>query len=207
MKCFINDYVYIVVKNELKHPKPLAQSFKANEPSGVYVSIWLYSIRMWPSHSMLSMKVLRGTSCVTRSTMLVLWCVCGGSGVTEVWRKRGGVGRGSWNCDWRHLVIITHLCSNLDFFRTHSPPGLLFYVLFLSSPLCAKLSYIRHWHVFPELVLLLIRLVLENQTKHDTALHHLAWWCHDIINTLLQLRPHLPPSTCQGLVSHGQVCV
>lgn len=30
------------------------------------------------------MKVLRGTSCVTRSPVLVLCCVSGGSGVTEV---------------------------------------------------------------------------------------------------------------------------
>lgn len=76
----------------------------------------------------------------------------------------------------------------------------------LSSHLCANLLHILRWHVFPKLVLLLIRLVLENQTKHDTAL---AWWCHDVMNTtltLLTLCPHLP-SMCQSLVSHKQVCV
>lgn len=128
------------------------------------------------------MKVLRGTSCVTRSPVLVLCCVSGGSGVTEVWRERRGTGQRSWNCDWRHVVITTHLRTNLDFSWTHS----LFCVPFLSSLLCASLSSILHWHVLPELVLLLIRLALENQTEHDTALHHLAWWCHDVINTLLE---------------------
>lgn len=78
---------------------------------------------------------------------------------------------------------------------------------FLSSQLCANLSYILHWHVLPKLVLLLIRLPLENQTKHDTALHHLAWWCHDVINILLTLRPHLPPGMCQRLVTQWQVYV
>lgn len=43
------------------------------------------------------------------------------------------------------------------------------------------------WRVFPALAFVLLQLVLENQTKHDTALHHPLWWCH-IINT--PLGPH-----------------
>lgn len=128
--------------------------------------------------------------CHEEHSVSVVVCVWGGGqGSLRCEGREGGTGRGSWNRDWRHLVIIPHLRSNLDFFRTHSPPGLLFYVLFLSSPSCANLSYILHWHVFPGLVLLLIPLVLENQTKHDTALHHLAWWCHDIINTPAKTAP------------------
>lgn len=161
---------------------------------------------MWPLHCRSSMKVLRGASRHRRASVSAVgwerwhWTVKGKKGTR--W--------GSWDYDWRHLVTITNSHSTPGFFQTHSPPGLLFHVFFFpSAHTCANLRYILRWHVFPKLVLLLIRLVLENQTKHDTALHYLAWWCHDVMNTtltLLTLCPHLP-SMCQSLVSHKQVCV
>lgn len=61
----LNDTVYVICIYILVKKNLLAQPFKANEPSGEHVL---------PSSIML-MKVLSGTSCVTRSTMLVLWHV------------------------------------------------------------------------------------------------------------------------------------
>lgn len=114
-----------------------------------------------------------------------------------------GIEGGRWS---RPLKLwLTAPCYNYTLSSEHIHSWVITcYALFPSSPSCANLSYVLHWHVFPDLVLVRIQLVLENQTKHDTALHHLAWWCHDIINTLLKLCPTFFP-TC--LVSHEHVGV
>ena len=115
-----------------------------------------------------------------------MWAV---SMVTEVWRKE----RWCWNYDWQHLLITTHLSVQTWL----SPRHRLGY-----SFTIANMSYMLDWHVFPDLVP--IQPELENQTKHDSALHHRAWWCHDILNTLLQLSPTSPPI---HLLGHVRVCL
>lgn len=69
---------------------------------------------MWSSFSTLSLKLLKGTPCVTRSTILVLWHV--------------GCVNGHWGVKKREVVLklwltapsykYTLICSDLDLFQT-----------------------------------------------------------------------------------------
>lgn len=143
------------------------------------------------------MQVLSSTSCVTKKhNVSVVACVEGCQQSLGCEGREGVLGRERCNCEWQHLVIITHFLPNTF------TPELLLYVLF---PL--YLHLIRPWHVFTDLVLVLIQLALENQTRHDIALHHLAWWCHNSINTLVRTVPHLLARVFGELLACGCVFV
>lgn len=139
-----------------------------------------------------NLHVLYGTDCI--SNVNVMWpshCMLSMTVLRGAsWHKETSVSAVRWG-------------------ERHSPPGLLFYVFFPRLTLVRQSPLYPPLDVFPKLVLLLIQLALENQTKHDTALHYLAWWCHYVMNitlTLWTLWPHLP-SICQRLVRCKQVCL
>lgn len=148
------------------------------------------------------MQVLRGTSCVTRSPVLVLCCVSGG--VRGHWGVKGEKGHRSTELK----LWLTARCYNYT--PTHKPGFLLnTFIILCSFPL---LTVVRQSQLNPPLTCFARAGVVANtvsagkpnRTWHSTPSPGLMMsWCHKY-PARVELQSHFPPHTCQCLVC---VCV